>query len=273
MWQLMLGLPPPAGRMKGPSDLGRSRLKDGLVSLADVLPTGQPRPIPKAGRREHLVVLLALVSGSVDAIGFVGLGGAFTSVMTGNLVLTGVSVAHGDWELLLRVAAAIVAYVVGCGIAARVARDLRPVPGEPSHGVHWPSAVTRTLLVEFSLLAIFSIAWWVTSSDPGTAAMLAMLAVNAAALGMQSAAVQRFGVTGLSTTYLTGTLTTLVIRVAHREPLGELGLNAQLIAALVAGGAGGAALALYAAPLAPVLPLLSLLAVLAGGRRLHGAQA
>jgi uncharacterized membrane protein YoaK (UPF0700 family) len=246
---------------------------DGLVSLADARPTGQPRPIPKTGRREHLVVLLAIVSGSVDAIGFVGLGGAFTSVMTGNLVLTGVSAAHGDGALLLRVAAAIVAYVVGCGIGARVARDLRPVPGEPTHGVHWPSAVTRTLLVEFALLTVFSIAWWVTFGDPGTSAKLAMLAINACALGMQSASVHRFGVTGLSTTYLTGTLTTLTIRLAHREPLGELRLNAQLIAGLVAGGAGGAALALYAHPLAPILPLSCLLIVLFGGRRLHGTQA
>jgi uncharacterized membrane protein YoaK (UPF0700 family) len=160
---------------------------DALVSLADARPSGHPRPIPKAGRREHLVVLLAIVSGSVDAIGFVGLGGAFTSVMTGNLVLTGVSAAHGDGELLLRVAAAIVAYMVGCGIGARIARDLRPVPGEPSHGVHWPSAVTRTLLVEFALLTVFAIAWWVTFGDPGTSAKLAMLAINACALGMQSA--------------------------------------------------------------------------------------
>ena len=245
---------------------------EGFLSQADLQSAASPRPIPKAGRREHLVVLLTIVSGSVDAIGFVGLGGAFTSVMTGNLVLTGVSVAHGDWALLLRVAAAILAYVVGCAIGARVARDLRPVLGEPSHGVHWPSAVTRTLLLEFALLTVFSIAWWVTSGDPGTAAKLGMLAVNAGALGMQSASVQRFGVTGLSTTYLTGTLTTLTIRLAHREPLGELHLNGQLIAGLVAGGAGGAALALYAHPLAPILPLLCLLAVLVGGRRLHGAQ-
>jgi uncharacterized membrane protein YoaK (UPF0700 family) len=246
---------------------------DGLVSLADMRSTGGPRPIPKTGRREHLVVLLAAVSGSIDAIGFVGLGGAFTSVMTGNLVLTGVSAAHGDGELLLRVAVAIVSYIVGCGIGARVARDLRPVPGEPAHGVHWPSAVTRTLLVEFALLAVFAIAWWVTGGEPGTAAKLGILAVNAAALGMQSAAVARFGVSGLSTTYLTGTLTTLVIRLSHREPLGEMRLNAQLIAALVAGGASGAALALYAHPLAPILPLFCLLLALLGGRRLHGAVA
>jgi uncharacterized membrane protein YoaK (UPF0700 family) len=243
------------------------------VSQADVESIPVPRPIPKAGRREHLVVLLAIVSGSVDAIGFVGLGGAFTSVMTGNLVLTGVSLAHGDYELLLRVAAAIVSYMLGCGIGARIARDHRPVPGEATHGVHWPSAVTRTLMVEFSLIAAFSIAWWVTSGHPGSAAKLCMLAVNAGALGMQSASVQRFGVAGLSTTYLTGTLTTLTIRLAHREPLGEMRLNAQLIAGLVAGGAGGAALALYAHPLAPILPLLCLVAVLVGGRRLHGAQA
>ena len=242
------------------------------MSQADVQSTPAPRPLPKTGRREHLVVLLAIVSGSVDAIGIVGLGGAFTSVMTGNLVLTGVSLAHGDGRLLLRVATAIVAYIVGCGIGARIARDRGPVAGEASHGVHWPSAVTRTLMVEFALFAVFAIVWWVSSADPGTAAKLCMLAVNAAALGMQSASVQRFGVTGLSTTYLTGTLTLLTIRLAHREPVGELRLNAQLIAGLVAGGAGGASLALYAHPLAPILPLSCLLIVLLGGRRLHGAQ-
>jgi uncharacterized membrane protein YoaK (UPF0700 family) len=38
-----------------------------------------------------------------------------------------------------------------------------------------------------------------------------LLALTALALGIQSAAIQRFGVLGLSTTYLTGTLTTLAI--------------------------------------------------------------
>jgi len=39
--------------------------------------------------RDVGVFLLATMSGATDAIGFIALGGAFTSVMTGNMVLFG----------------------------------------------------------------------------------------------------------------------------------------------------------------------------------------
>jgi uncharacterized membrane protein YoaK (UPF0700 family) len=232
---------------------------DGLVTSG---------PIPRWGHRSHLVVVLAAVSGCIDAIGFVALGGAFTSVMTGNLVLSGVAAAHGDGELLLRVLAAIVAYVIGCAIGARISGRHEPaVAGAPPE--HWPPSVNRALLLEFALIAVFSVGWWLTGSTPDTGLKLVLLVVNAAALGTQSALVTRFGVAGLSTTYLTGTLTTLTVRLAHRQPLGEMRLNGQLLAALVAGGVSGAALALYARQAAPVLPLVLVAVALLGGRRLQ----
>lgn len=209
------------------------------------------------------MVLLTFVSGGVDAIGFVALGGAFTSVMTGNLVLTGVAAAHADGALLGRVGAAIVCFVTGCAVGARVAGSATPA------GEYWPPAVTRALGVEFGLLLLFATGWWVAVGQPGPREQLALLAVNASALGMQSAAVQRFGVPGLSTTYLTGTLTHLVIRLAGRQPLGELRLNGQLITGLVLGGAAGAVSALHARMFAPALPLIALLCVLLASRRLH----
>ncbi len=213
------------------------------------------------GRREHLVVLLTFTSGSVDAIGFVALGGAFTSVMTGNLVLTGIGAAHGDWSLLGRAAAAIVAYILGCAIGARVAGPATTV------NAYWPAAVTRALSVEFALLLVFAGGWWLNSGHPNAAA-LALLTVNAAALGVQSAAIQRFGVPGLSTTYLTGTLTTLVVRLANRQPHADLRLYGQLLVALIGGAAAGTFLALDAPWWTPALPLLCLLTVVVAGRRL-----
>jgi uncharacterized membrane protein YoaK (UPF0700 family) len=208
--------------------------------------------------------VLAAVSGSIDAIGFVALGGAFSSVMTGNLVICGVALAHGDGQLLLLVAAAVVAYVVGVGLGARIAGAPPPVHVRE----HWPAAVTQTLLVEMGLFVVFAIGWWSAGSRPGEHVEVVLLALNAMALGMQSAAVTRFGVAGLSSTYLTGTLTTLVLRLVHREPLGAVRLNAQLLAALVAGGAGGAALAFHARTAAPALPLVLLTLALLGARRL-----
>ena len=44
--------------------------------------------------RQVILVLLSLNSGATDAVGFVALGGAFTSVMTGNMILLGISATN-----------------------------------------------------------------------------------------------------------------------------------------------------------------------------------
>lgn len=80
------------------------------------------RPHLRALRhRNWLVVLLTVNSGATDAIGYLALGGAFTSVMTGNMVLFGLSVAERDSELLGHVLAVIAAYIGGCLLGARLA--------------------------------------------------------------------------------------------------------------------------------------------------------
>lgn len=229
-----------------------------------VTPLPTPARSPALVRRDSVALILAALSGGLDAMGIVVLGGAFTSVMTGNLVLSGVAVAGGNGRLLGRVAAAIGAYTLGCWGGARLSGRANT----PEREV-WPASVSRTLLVEFALLAAFAVGWWSSGSHPSAGVAVALLASNAAALGLQGAAVLRFGVPGLSTTYLTGTLTTLVVRLAHRQPLGEVQLNALLIAALLAGGVGGAALAFYARWAVPVLPLALLAIAVLAGRRLH----
>src|SRR2546421_4887946 len=41
-------------------------------------------------------VVLSVIAGSVDVIGFLGLGGLFTAHITGNLVLLGATIAAGE---------------------------------------------------------------------------------------------------------------------------------------------------------------------------------
>ncbi len=219
--------------------------------------------------RHRLVLLLAANSGVTDAIGVLALGGAFTSVMTGNMVLAGLGAATGDTELTLLAFAAIVCFSVGCALGVRLA-------GTPQQGDGvWPRPICRALLVQLVLTAGFAAGWWVTRGDPGDVVELAFLMVNALGLGLQSSAVQRLGQSGLSTTYLTGTLTTMVVKVASGHRIGTVSASLQILLALVAGAALGGALTAFVPLAAPVPQLCCLSAAAVGGlllsRRATGA--
>lgn len=202
-------------------------------------------------------MLLAVLSGSTDAIAFLALGGAFTSVMTGNLVLLGVGASTGDGELALSVGGAVLAFCLGAALGTVLAgthQDDDPV---------WPRRVTLALAVEAVLYIGYAVGWWLTGAAPQKGVALVLLLVTAVALGVQSSTVQRFGVSGLSSTYLTGTLTTIVIRLTSRRGVRDVLPSAQVVAGLVAGAAAGAALITWAPLAAPALQV-GLLAVVLG---------
>ena len=179
--------------------------------------------------RTGAAVALAVTSGATDALAFLALGGAFTSVMTGNLVLLGISLGQRDPRLAEQIALAVIGYVIGCAVGARIAGKSRD--DDPA----WPSAVTKALVVEAALFVVYAVGWWTFGTHPGATSKALLLGVCAVALGVQSAAVRRFGVSGLSTTYLTGTLTTLVIGLANGERLRNVAHHLGLLIALVAG--------------------------------------
>jgi uncharacterized membrane protein YoaK (UPF0700 family) len=202
------------------------------------------------GRRGWLVVALAVVSGITDASGFVHLGGAFSSVMTGNMVLLGLAAGTGNGGLAARAGAAIVAFVAGCVIGGRVAGQ----PG-PEDGV-WPRAITRALAIELVIFVAYGIALEATGGNPvGDVSRTALLALNALALGLQSSAIQRFGVSGLSTTYLTGTLTTTIVHLSSGRPVRHVALNLQLLGALIVGAGIGGLVATHAMRVIPLLQI------------------
>ena len=212
--------------------------------------------------RHALVVVLTFVTGCADAIGFLALGGAFSSVMTGNMVLLGVSAGTTDGALASASGGAIASYVMGVLLGSRIAGVPSPRDGA------WPRAVTRALAVELSVLLLFSAGWEVTLTDRPPRVQLTLLLVAAAALGIQSSAVQRFGVSGLSSTYLTGTLTTLIGGFAARRPLPVLLPSVRVLLALMAGAAAGAVVARDLPALSPALLIVPLAAVIVLGGRL-----
>jgi uncharacterized membrane protein YoaK (UPF0700 family) len=216
--------------------------------------------------RQTLVVTLAVVSGATDAIGLLALGGAFTSVMTGNMVLLGVAASSGDGARAASSGFAILAFCAGAALGARLA-------GSAQQGDRvWPRPVTVALTVELVFVAAYAAAWWATGGNPGQHLALPMLLCTAVALGIQSSTVQRFGVSGMSTTYLTGTLTTVVIRLASGRGVREVWHSIEILLGLVAGAAAGAALVLLAPMFAPALQLVALGAVVLVGATVAGKK-
>jgi uncharacterized membrane protein YoaK (UPF0700 family) len=84
----------------------------------------------------------------------------------------------------------------------------------------------------------------------------------AIALGIQSSAILRFGVSGLSTTYMTGTLTSVVSGLAHHRHPRNVLPSVGILLALVAGAAAAAALIRHAPLLTPLVQLIPVTTVL-----------
>ena len=211
-------------------------------------------------RRDALVVGLAVTTGAMDAIGFIAMGGVFASVMTGNLVLLGVSIGHRNGSLAAHVGVALAGYIVGVVAGAIVA-------GRPDRGrATWPARVTAALLVELALIVGVTVGWELAGGHPVGDPQLLLLALASLAMGVQSSAVRSLAAPGLSSTYMTGTLTSLVSAVAVGDGLAGQRQNLAVIVAVVVGAAVGGVLVLEVPRAAPAVALVALSSVIVTAR-------
>ena len=180
--------------------------------------------------RDSLVVLLTLTTGAVDVTSFLALGNVFSSVVTGDMVLLGAAAGTGRPELAVHSGVALAGYLAGVLAGAPLAARRPQATGT------WPPSVTVILAVELVILVAFSAGWELAGTHPTGGGQLALVAVLAAAMGLQAAAVRRLG--QMSTTYLTSTLTALVAGlVTGSKPDGmarSLGVLATLIIGAIA---------------------------------------
>ena len=203
-----------------------------------------------------LAASLAFASGATDIAAFTQLGGVFCSVMTGNLVLLGLATAHASGDLAAHTAVAFAGYIAGAALGSHI--------GGRSHhkDVLWPAPVTATLLLELLAFVAFTVGWELTSSHPTGAWQFGVLAFAALAMGLQSAAMRNVGA-ALSTTYLTGTLTSAVASlVTRRQPSRRNRLNVAVLVAAAAGAAAGGGLLTALSATFPFLPMSALTAVI-----------
>jgi uncharacterized membrane protein YoaK (UPF0700 family) len=200
--------------------------------------------------RDSLVVLLTITTGAVDAVSFLALGNVFSSVITGNLVLLGLAAGTGRPELAVHSGVALAGYVAGVMAGAPLAARQRHATGT------WPPSVTVTLAVELVILVAFSIGWELASTHPSAGGQLVLVAVLAAGMGLQAAAVRRLG--QMSTTYLTSTLTALVAGLVTGSKPDGMARSLGVLATIIIGAIAASVLLEEARAWVPLVILLPL---------------
>jgi uncharacterized membrane protein YoaK (UPF0700 family) len=178
----------------------------------------------------------------IDAASFLGLGQVMTAAMTGNTVLLELALGQADAEGALRATVALAAFVAGALVGAAI------VDRDPS-GVVWAPAVTAALALELVVLVVLTLVWHVLEGGPAWSIDYRhpLIAAAGVAMGIQSAAAQRVGVPGVTTTYVTGTLTSMAARVvgwlrsspaAQGDPVRDVGAPWLQASVWIAYGAG-----------------------------------
>ncbi|GIF63447.1 hypothetical protein Ais01nite_14820 [Asanoa ishikariensis] len=191
--------------------------------------------LARRGGRRVTPLSLAACAGVVDVVAFAGLGGAFASIVTGNLVVVGLGIGTADDHMFATPAVAVAGY---------------------SAGVLWAQATPRWrwpahLVVELALLGALTAGWVATDGRPGRTTSLLLLATAGVAMGTQSVVAHRMHE---STTYMTGTLTGAL----HDLVAGQRGRRAAALGQLAALAAGAVVAAVLFQTARWSVPLLAI---------------
>jgi uncharacterized membrane protein YoaK (UPF0700 family) len=142
-------------------------------------------PLPHLG----LGLLLTACAGFVDAVGFVQLGGLYTSFMSGNTTQMGAALADGTWGLAVLPLVLVAMFFLGSFLGS--ACSLRQSRG---------GLVATYLLVIATLVAAIALHIIPDATAPQSMAVLAL------GMGAQNALVAPVGAVRLGATFITGTL-------------------------------------------------------------------
>lgn len=163
-----------------------------------------------------MVLLLTCVSSSMDALSYLKLGHVFIANMTGNTILLGLALGRGKMEDVLYTGVALVGFCLGVASGA-------VIPRQDTRSTTWPFHVTRLLALEFLVFVVFGVLWY-TWQAPTTLALCGLLLLSAIAMGLQSFAVAQLTISGVVTTYITGTMNSFIsclvqdiMRFPHRS--------------------------------------------------------
>jgi uncharacterized membrane protein YoaK (UPF0700 family) len=207
------------------------------------------------------LMVLTFTTGVIDAVSFVGLGHVFTANMTGNVVFIGFALAGARGVSIARSLVALVAFGGGALLGGRLVRGLA-------------RASARHLAIssasEAASLAIAAgVALGRTGLPPASIAY-ALITLTAFAMGLRNAVVRKLGVSDVTTTVLTLTITGLAADSSLAG--GDNPRSGRRLISVVA-MLGGAVLGALLLREWGFTPPLAIAAFLAGTVAVHGATA
>jgi uncharacterized membrane protein YoaK (UPF0700 family) len=210
---------------------------------------------PVHGPLPALMLLLTVLTGVVDAVSILSLGGVFVANMTGNLVFIGFAIAGAPAISLSASVSALVGFIVGAVIGGAAIARLS------WHRGRLMVVVTAGELV-LVLLALAESA--VAGRHPGTGPREAIAATLALAMGAQIATVRHLKVFDLATMAVTMALTGIVAEIRRGDRF-DLVRRALAVVAIVCGAIAGGLLVLKVSNAAALGLAAALLAIVAVG--------
>jgi uncharacterized membrane protein YoaK (UPF0700 family) len=218
--------------------------------------------ISKAESYAANLLLLTWIAGMLDGLSYLR-GHVFTANMTGNIVLLGIHLVRKEFPDAGRSLLALFAFAIGCIIAGFLIlqREDRN-----------RSFMRIGFSAELFLLIIFAALFLMGGARTGYLVHGALIVTAAMALAVQSVVVRRLRVSGVVTTFITGTITASMlgtVRLLRKQHTPEEQAEEQHVALLIgmlalyfAAVAFATILSTRAPWLAAILPAIILAAVI-----------
>jgi uncharacterized membrane protein YoaK (UPF0700 family) len=215
------------------------------------------------GSLPAILLVLTVVTGTVDAVSILALGRVFVANMTGNVVFIGFALAGAPGFSLMASLSALAGFIVGANLGG-----LLP---DPPAG-RKPELLRLGLLIEVGVLGVALIVSAVAGHPLGDVTRDVVAGLAAVALGVQNAVVRRLKVPDLTTTVLTLTLVGIAADI-RTTPKPVLVRRILAVGTMLAGAAAGALLVIHVSASAGLALAVALLALSLGATALAARPA
>lgn len=156
------------------------------------------RPLVDRHLHVWLMMTLTVVTGSLDAVGYLGLDRVFTGNMTGNVVILGMGIAAEEGLPVAGPLIALLGYVAGAAIVGRLIRGRTRA---------WSAVVTATVCVNAVVLAAVATVLLILPISGDAPGGIAAAATIAVVMGAQASIARFLAVTDMTTVVVTSTIT------------------------------------------------------------------